>query len=567
MGIRTEQKRRGLKAIGALLSATITILWIAFFGWTLLHNAEPSQVQEMATGWSVSVNGQELAQQPTLEDYRFSDLQVGDTIVLKGKLPETLLPSQAMTMLCYLSTIEVKVDDVSVYHYGQELAQQNKLVGSGYHFITLPDDAAGKDVTIIMETREPDVFTSINNPTIMSTNDVYREFAKQNTMATFIDVFLILLGAVVTVVSSAAICYSKVYERLLYIGIFSFLMGVWSMCNLKIFEIFKISLEANTTVEYMSLYLAAISVILMTADLRKKSAAWKQQVVYASAMLMGIFFVVASILHFTNIEHYPRLLGYFHLFGGVSFVLIALTGYERGHKMNSSEKAIYVGTWILCASVALDLLRFYLQKYIMPDVHLLNNSVMPVGTLIFIIMLIVSYIFYVYDLLVYEAEQEWLTERAYHDELCKTFNRTKCNERFDELDAGKQDYALINLDLNGLKETNDSLGHVQGDLLLQEFASVLKEAFSGIGEVYRMGGDEFLVILQEEQFPQIDSCLNKMVRLEKRRSSEFIFTIEAAYGVAKNSECPEGTAQKVYMLADSRMYDMKAKQKINKRLR
>lgn len=213
MGIRTEQKRRGLKAIGALLSATVTILWIAFFGWTLLHNAEPSQVVEMATGWSVSVNGQELAQQPTLEDYRFSDLQVGDTIVLKGKLPEALLPSQAMTMLCYLSTIEVKVDDVSVYHYGQELAQQNKLVGSGYHFITLPDDAAGKDVTIIMETREPDVFTSIDNPTIMSTNDVYREFAKQNTMAIFIDVFLILLGAVVTVVSAAAICCSNLLQQ------------------------------------------------------------------------------------------------------------------------------------------------------------------------------------------------------------------------------------------------------------------------------------------------------------------------------------------------------------------
>ena len=357
MGMRTERKRRGLKAVEAFLSATVTIIWIAFFGWTLLRNAEPSQVEEMATGWTVSVNGQELAQQPTLEDYRFSDLQVGDIIVLKGKLPEDLLPSQAMTMLCYLSTVEVKVDDVSVYHYGQELAQQNKLVGSGYHFITLPDDAAGKDVTITMETREPNVFTSIDNPTLMSTNDVYREFAKQNTVATFIDVFLILLGAVVTVVSSVAICYSRVYERLLYIGIFSFLMGVWSMCNLKIFEIFKISLEANTTVEYMSLYLAAVSVILMTADLRKKSAAWKQQVIYASAMLMGIFFVVASILHFTNIEHYPRLLEYFHLFGGVSFALIAITGYERGRKWNSSEKALHVGTGILCASVAIDLMR------------------------------------------------------------------------------------------------------------------------------------------------------------------------------------------------------------------
>ena len=54
-----------------------------------------------------------------------------------------------------------------------------------------------------------------------------------------------------------------------------------------------------------------------------------------------------------------------------------------------------------------------------------------------------------------------------------------------------------------------------------------------------------------------------MVRLEKRRSSELTFNIEAAYGVAKSSECPKESVQKVYMLADRRMYDMKTKQKIN----
>lgn len=82
-----------------------------------------------------------------------------------------------------------------------------------------------------------------------------------------------------------------------------------------------------------------------------------------------------------------------------------------------------------------------------------------------------------------------------------------------------------------------------------------------------MGGDEFLVLVRQEQFPQIDQCLNKMVRLEKRRSSELTFNIEAAYGVAKSSECPKESVQKVYMLADRRMYDMKTKQKINQRLR
>ena len=246
---------------------------------------------------------------------------------------------------------------------------------------------------------------------------------------------------------------------------------------------------------------------------------------------------------------------------------MALTGYDKEKKRDRSERALHIGVVILCVSVAIDLVRFNLQKYVMQDNELLTISIIPVGTLLFIVMLVVSYIFYIYGILVHEAEQEWLADRAYHDELCGTYNRTKCNERFDELDAGDAEYALINMDLNGLKTINDSLGHVQGDLLLQEFAAILQDAFSGMGEVFRMGGDEFLVLVRQEQFPLIDQCLNKMVRLEKRRSSELTFNIEAAYGVAKSSECPKESVQKVYMLADRRMYDMKTKQKINQRLR
>ena len=370
-----------------------------------------------------------------------------------------------------------------------------------------------------------------------------------------------------TIVSAVAVCYSKLYVRLLYIGIFSFLMGIWSMGNMKVFEIFKIDLASNTTVEYLTLYLAPISFILMIAEMRKHVAIWKQQLAYASAMLMGLFFVVSTILHFLNIEHYPRLLGYFHLFGGISLFLVALTGYDKEKKRDRSERALHIGVVVLCVSVAIDLVRFNLQKYVMQDNELPTISIIPVGTLLFIVMLVVSYIFYIYGILVHEAEQEWLADRAYHDELCGTYNRTKCNERFDELDAGDAEYALINMDLNGLKTINDSLGHVQGDLLLQEFAAILQDAFSGMGEVFRMGGDEFLVLVRQEQFPLIDQCLNKMVRLEKRRSSELTFNIEAAYGVAKSSECPKESVQKVYMLADRRMYDMKTKQKINQRLR
>ena len=567
MGTRLENRKKTFKFIVALLSATATLIWALFFVWMLCKNSTSSDVMELTEGWQVSVNGQQLAQEEALADYKFSHLQVGDEVVLKGSFPEDMPLHQTMTFLCYLSTIDVEINGRQIYHYGQEYAKKNWLVGSGYHFVDLPEDASGKDVVITLSVREPDAFTNITNPTITATSEVYREFARQHLLSSFVGIFLILLGAFMTIVSAVAVCYSKVYVRLLYIGIFSFLMGIWSMCNMKVFEIFKIDLASNTTVEYLTLYLAPISFILMIAQTRKHEAEWKQQLAYASATLMGIFFAVSTILHFMNIEHYPRFLGYFHLFGGISLFLVVLTEYDKERKRDRSEKALHIGVVILCVSVAIDLVRFNLHKYVMQDNELLTISIIPVGTLLFIDMLVVSYIFYVYGILVHEAEQEWLADRAYHDELCGTYNRTKCNERFDELDAGNTEYALINMDLNGLKTINDSLGHVQGDLLLQEFAAILQKAFSGIGEVFRMGGDEFLVLICEKQFPQIDQCLNKMVRLEKRRSSELTFHIEAAYGVAKSSECPKEGIQKVYMLADKRMYDMKTKQKINQRLR
>ena len=130
-----------------------------------------------------------------------------------------------------------------------------------------------------------------------------------------------------------------------------------------------------------------------------------------------------------------------------------------------------------------------------------------------------------------------------------------------------QDYAFINLDMNGLKGVNDSLGHMAGDQLLKEFAQILQAAFRDIGQVFRMSGDEFLVIIREEQFPQIDQCLNRMVKMEKRRSADLPFIIDSSYGVAKHSECMDGMTERVYTLADQRMYEMKTKKKINRRLR
>ena len=55
-------------------------------------------------------------------------------------------------------------------------------------------------------------------------------------------------------------------------------------------------------------------------------------------------------------------------------------------------------------------------------------------------------------------------------------------------------FGIVNTDLNGLKQVNDNLGHDAGDDMLCEASAFLREMFDG-DEIYRAGGDEFIVLV------------------------------------------------------------------------
>ena len=81
-------------------------------------------------------------------------------------------------------------------------------------------------------------------------------------------------------------------------------------------------------------------------------------------------------------------------------------------------------------------------------------------------------------------------------------NRNSMNARVDWTTAGhmqiKAPFGVVFADLNGLKQCNDNGGHEAGDRLLRDAAALLKEVF-GNYEIYRAGGDEFVIIAQDCQ--------------------------------------------------------------------
>lgn len=94
-----------------------------------------------------------------------------------------------------------------------------------------------------------------------------------------------------------------------------------------------------------------------------------------------------------------------------------------------------------------------------------------------------------------EAYLEFLGK---HDELTKLYNRSFYADEINRLDRrGRFPVSVVIIDLNGLKEVNDALGHQAGDAMLRRMGEVLGKAVTGQQFACRIGGDEFAVLLPE----------------------------------------------------------------------
>ncbi|MBR4557251.1 MAG: GGDEF domain-containing protein [Clostridiales bacterium] len=139
------------------------------------------------------------------------------------------------------------------------------------------------------------------------------------------------------------------------------------------------------------------------------------------------------------------------------------------------------------------------------------------------------------------------------DMLTGIMNRNIMNNRVDRVIAGKDvletPYAIIFTDLNGLKRLNDTEGHQTGDEALKEAAHILSDVFYD-GEVYRVGGDEFMVIACNMDPDTVNNRVKDLV--DKANKSE---SVRFAVGVSLSEDEPD--ILKAMRVADKRMYDDK----------
>ena len=163
-----------------------------------------------------------------------------------------------------------------------------------------------------------------------------------------------------------------------------------------------------------------------------------------------------------------------------------------------------------------------------------------------------------------QAANQELQQRAFVDTLTGLPNRQLFDDRLKHAlarhaRAGRNDrMAVLFVDLDGFKPVNDSFGHAVGDRVLQEVAQRLRNAARGSDTVARIGGDEFVLLLEDLDEAgdatvfarRIVQSLGKPMQLDGRQVQ-----ITASVGIALHPD--HGDGDKLLPHADAAMYAAK----------
>ena len=157
----------------------------------------------------------------------------------------------------------------------------------------------------------------------------------------------------------------------------------------------------------------------------------------------------------------------------------------------------------------------------------------------------------------YEQKLEEMEHIASQDSLTGLSNRRKVERHIETRIRSGKIFSVISLDLNNFKRLNDTFGHLAGDDLLKQFATELRTVFRTYDVIGRVGGDEFIVLVDGDlsvanaRLERIRRWVNGSYAVKDSPDAPKV-NISAAAGAAQWN--PGETMQDVLGRADAAMY-------------
>lgn len=535
-------------------------LWITLFVFGLF-----------AIGFSGWIFSQSTAREKLLWDntIRFETKKLTDGEIKSENiaLPEDFDDPRSILFKTTHTIAEVWLDGEKIYEYGNEEDAPSfmKSPGSCWHIVNIPEDSAGKS----LEVRIIPVYDNYYG------NEVSIVYGTRGNC-----VLKILMDSFKILLLSCGILFASIICLLLYLGavrrkrrdktetkievflnlgFFSLLIAVWTLAQCGFLQFLIPDGRTLYFVDYFSFFLFPVPFNFLLYDICKSRY-------HKGALIFPILYLANMaadvLLQCTGIIDIFRLLPATHVIMVANAVYtVALILYEARKEGNDEAKKFQYPMCVLIVFGMAEMFLYYLRKFQQTSILL------PIGTLLFIIMLIWIQVSQYYDQYIQKQKVIYLQKIANMDMLTEAMNRNAYEDMvkyLEESDIKLRTTGVVLFDLDNLKVINDNFGHEKGDEALKLCYQCISQAFQNVKNCFRIGGDEFAYVYHSDEKDMIPERLKALELILKKtaETNKLEYPLSMSAGYAYYQPDIDFDFKDIVRRSDTMLYRQKRRKKV-----
>ena len=469
--------------------------------------------------------------------------------------------STALVYRSHNSYTKIFLEDELIYETDNTYSDMSP--GSRWNLVSLQPEDAGLTLRMQMTAAYSGDAPDIDNVFWGDSTAIILAIEQQKLWGALSCIAICLIGIIMIVLDIALNYRKKIKSHgISCLGVFSLGIGGWSLIETNVLQFLVGDTQILKPIDNLLLILMVMPMLLFADWLYD---VLKYKIVRVFCILQIIYLVSCIILPLVGVADWHEL-----LFIGRAFIAVFAVGFVALSVWNNrllfvrkecwSAEAILqlAGIVSLCGSAVLSLLRFFVND------SMDRALILRFGLFLFILCFAASSLFQTYKLIAQGLEYNTVQKIAYSDALTGLGNRAAYLERLEEsVKEHIQRLGIVYLDVNNLKKVNDVQGHEQGDILIMTAAKVIEESFGAFGRSYRIGGDEFCVLIDTNAMEVYDRAVEIFRKSIEtvNKSGKYEFQLQIAHGFI----CCEADSMKsiedAIKAADERMYRNKVELK------
>lgn len=452
--------------------------------------------------------------------------------------------------------VKVYINKSPIYEYVRNGSDRSP--GSMYHFINLPNNYIGGKLDIYLMSPLTQYSGVVNEIRVGSSISHMMYVLDKSSLELVLAVTITLVGFILFFFFLAMALSGSRYVNILYLSLYIILSGLWMSSESRALELFIQNPRLILSLAFIGQYLAPIPLIAFIIKTYKlKRSAWLEYFIW----IFSAYFIITSTLYLIERVEFINTLVFFHILLAACIIMVSFISIGEIRAGNKNIKLFFVGLTLLCLSIFVDMISFYFSS----TPWLSSNSFYQLGVFLFIVITIASLAQHMFMTRDEQISHDILLSLAFKDTLTGFGNRTSFDERVISINSNLDAYSSIHMiimDINGLKAVNDNFGHKEGDRLIMDGARLVNETLGRLGELFRIGGDEFAIIIidVEPYFIHVEvESLNKLIA--SYNESQNTFQVSIAYGIDTFNKGHDKDLHSVFVKADRAMYICKENQK------